>query len=155
MRRISARFETFWFKRVMPLFMFGALILLFVLLVTKPPPDLPPWFGIPFTLFGFVIAYYAMKELVFDLVDDVLDVGDALIIKNSNFFGNNRQEERIALTDIVEVSYSLPQYVTLVLRRQSVFGARIKFVYPRRFLPFLRNREIDALVERVNALKRG
>ena len=106
-------------------------------------------------LFSFVIFYCAMKELAFDLVDEVLDVGDALIIKSRNFFGDNRQEERIALTDIVEVSYSGPQYVILMLRRQSVFGARIKFMYPWGFLPFLANREIDSLRGRVSALKRA
>ena len=154
MRRISAKLETFLLKRVMPVIMSGVLILTFAILVTRPPPDLPLWFGIPAILFGFVILYYAMKELAFDLVDDVLDAGDALVIKKSSFFGGNRQEERIALTDIAEVSYSPPQYVTLMLRRRSVFGVCIKFIYPRRFLPFLRNREIDNLIERVSALKR-
>jgi len=154
MRRISARFNTFCFKRVTPVIMFGFLVVMLGILVARPDPDLPLWFGIPATLFAFVISYYAMKMLVFDLVDDVLDNGDALIIKNSNFFGGKRQEERIALTDIAEVSYSPPQYVTLVLRRQSVFGARIKFIYPSPFPPFLGNRGIDNLIERVSALNR-
>ena len=49
-------------------------------------------------MMGF--GYFVMKKLVFDLVDEVWDDGEALLIKNRG------QEERVALRDIKNVSYS-------------------------------------------------
>ena len=65
-------------------------------------------------MIGF--GYFIMKKLVFDLVDEVWDDGDALVVKNRG------QEERIALADIKNVSYSPfvnPPRVTLSLRRHD------------------------------------
>jgi hypothetical protein len=39
-----------------------------------------------------VIFYFTMKKLVFDLADEVVDLGDALLVKNGN------QEDRNALS---------------------------------------------------------
>ena len=49
-------------------------------------------------MMGF--GYFVMKKLVFDLVDEVWDDGEALLIKNRG------QEEHVALRDIKNVSYS-------------------------------------------------
>jgi hypothetical protein len=114
----------------------------------KPDPNLPAWFMIPAGLLTLVLWYYVSKEMAFDLVDEVWDAGDGLIIRNRN------QEERIALTDVTEVNYSLwDPRVTLVLRRPSTFGTQIQFLAPRRFLPLLRNRAIKGLIERIDATR--
>ena len=45
-----------------------------------------------------VLGYFMFRRLVFDLVDEVWDDGNALVVRNGS------QEERIALTDIKNVS---------------------------------------------------
>jgi hypothetical protein len=57
--------------------------------------------------------------MALNLVDEVFDLGDALLVRNGG------QEERIALADIKNVNffpYMSPPQVTLSLRRPSVFG---------------------------------
>src|SRR5262249_55747223 len=47
-----------------------------------------------------VFAYRFMKKLVFNLADEVLDAGNALVVRSGG------QEERIALFHIQNVNYS-------------------------------------------------
>ena len=95
MRRISSDW-TFFYKRVFPVLWFGFLAVfvgigvvngqgLFIVIV-------------PIAMIGF--GYFIMQKLVFDLVDEVCDDGDALVVKNRG------QEQRIALADIKNVNYS-------------------------------------------------
>src|SRR5437867_3926603 len=135
MRRISSR-ATFYQKRIIPLISAGILIAFIALplgiwLHAGQYPPLP--FLVMPVAIG-IISFFVWKKTVFDLVDEVWDVDDALIIKNKG------QEERVALSDIVNVSYSPiggGQRVSLLLRRPSVFGDRIHFCPPFRLLPFL------------------
>jgi len=86
-------------------------------------------------------------KLVFDLVDEVWDNGDTLVVKNRG------QEQRIALSDIKNVSYSPfinPPRVTLSLRRPTVFGDQITFSAPVRLVPFSTSPVINDLIERVD-----
>ncbi len=97
-------------------------------------------------------GYFLMKKLVFDLVDEVWDAGDTLIVKNKN------QEERIPLTEIINVSYTTftsPPRVTLTLRRPSRFGKEVTFSPPSTFFPFSKSPIIDELIERIDAKRRG
>ncbi len=99
-----------------------------------------------------IFGYFIMKKLVFDLVDEVWDAGDTLIIKNKN------QEERIPLSEIMNVSYSPfmnPPRVTLTLRRPGRFGKEITFSPPIRILPFSKNPIVDELINRIDAKRRG
>jgi hypothetical protein len=99
------------------------------------------------TVFGFVI----MKKMVFDLVDEVIDEGDFLRIRN------NSQEDRIALSDIINVGYvpyMNPPRVTLSLRRPSSFGTQVTFCAPVRFVPFATSPVIDELIQRIDAQRR-
>ena len=103
MVRVSSK-ATFYYKRVFPIAFFGILLLVIVgpvLLGSNPaqPPPLP-FFIIPAAM--AVFAYVVMKKLVFDLVDEVLDDGDALIVRNGT------TQDRIAFADIKNVSYSVP-----------------------------------------------
>jgi len=91
-----------------------------------------------------------MKRLIFDLVDEVLDAGDALIVRNRG------QEDRIALSDITNVNYTplvSPPRVTLSLRRASVFGAEVTFCAPTRFVPFSSSPVINELIQRIDAAR--
>ena len=148
MRRISSRM-TFYNKRVFPAYWFGALIL-FIALPVAFGQALPP---VPFLLVPVimtVVGFFIMKKLVFNLVDEVWDGGDALLVRNRG------QEERIALRDIKNVNYSAyvnPPQVTLLLRRPTVFGEEISFGAPVRFIPFATSPIIDDLIERVDAAR--
>jgi hypothetical protein len=152
MRRISSR-ATFYGKRIMPLVTVGILIASIALPLSRGLragqylPLMPVVIGI--IIFG-MIFFFIWKKTVFELVDEVWDAGDALIIKNK------RQEERVALSDIVNVSYQPigGQRVTLLLRRPSVFGDRIHFCPPLRVLSFLGSPVIDDLIQRIDAKRR-
>ena len=150
MRRISSKW-TFFYKQVFPVIWFGFLSL-FVLMSliggATPGRDAP----VPFLIIPVLMAifgYFMMKKLVFDLVDEVFDGGDALVVKDRH------QEERIALSNITNVSYSSsvrPPRVTLSLREPSInFGGKISFCAPVGVLPFAASPVIDALIRRIDA----
>jgi hypothetical protein len=91
-----------------------------------------------------------MKKLVFNLVDEVFDVGDALLVRSGG------REERIALADIKNVNYfpyMSPPQVTLSLRRPTVFGDTIVFCAPFRIMPLSSSPIIDDLVDRIDAAR--
>jgi hypothetical protein len=147
-RRISSR-GTLFNKRIFPAIWFGFLILFvgvafFSAYQRNAAPPIP-FLIVPaiMAVFGFII----MRKLVFDLVDEVWDDGDALVVKNGV------QEQRVALSDIKNVSYSPfvnPPRVTLSLRRSTVFGEQITFVAPVRFVPFSTSPIIDELIDRID-----
>ena len=106
---------TFYYKRVFPVIWFGGL--LFIFMSGQVSQYIP---AVVMAIFG----YWLMKKMVFGLADEVLDAGDALIVRRGG------QEERISLSDIKNVSYSRymnPPQVTLSLR-QTVFGDTICFL---------------------------
>ena len=148
MRRISSRM-TFFNKRVFPALWFGFLILFIAVpFVSSASRNAPPPF--PFLIFPAVMTifgYFIMKKLVFDLVDEVWDDGDSLVIKNRG------DQERIALSDIKNVSYSMmmnPPRVTLSLRRPTAFGDEITFGTPVRFVPLSTSPIIKDLIDRID-----
>jgi hypothetical protein len=152
MQRISSR-ATFWFKRVFPTIWFGFLALfsavaLFANVVGKQP-QVPFFLVVPALMAA--IGYFVMKKLVFNLADEVWDDGSALIVKNKG------QDDRIALANIINVSYSPlinPPLVTLMLRQPSVFGTEISFSAPVRFMPFTKSPLLEDLIRRVDAARR-
>src|SRR5262245_23923490 len=117
MRRISSK-TTFLVKRVFPTIWFGFLAVLIAIGVVVSTRNSGTQF-LPFVILpGLMVAfgYFIMKKLVFDLVDEVWDDGSALIVKNKG------QDDRIALSNIINVSYSPminPPRVTLMLRQPS------------------------------------
>jgi hypothetical protein len=148
MRRISSKM-TFFYKRIFPVFWFGFLILFIAIPLffggaqNGPPPF--PFLIVPLIMMAF--GYFVMKKLVFDLVDEVWDDGETLLIRNGG------QEERVALRDIKNVSYSTvinPPRVTLSVRQPTTFGNQIAFVAPVRFVPFTTSPIINDLIERVD-----
>src|SRR3979411_2829790 len=126
MRRISSR-STFVYKGIFPLLLFGivSLFIAFVILGPLRSGQSPPLPVLIVRGLAAAFIYFVMKKLIFDLVDEVLDAGDALIVRNRG------QEDRIAFSDIVDVNYTprvSPPRVTLSLRRASVFGAEVTFL---------------------------
>jgi len=112
--------------------------------------------GMPvqFVIIPVVMAtfgYFLMKNLVFDLVDEVWDAGSELLIKNKGV------ETRIPLSHIVNVSYSVatsPQRVTLTLRQPNAFGKEITFAAPTTWVPFAKSPIIEDLIHRVDQARR-
>lgn len=151
MRRISSK-GTFFNKRVFPAIWFGFLIVIVGTSIfagaKQNSASLFPFLVVPAIM--AVGGFFMMKKLVFNLVDEVWDDGDSLVVKNRG------QEQRIALSDIKNVSYSPymnPPRVTLLLRRPTVFGEQITFAAPIRFIPFATNPIINDLIERVDAAR--
>ena len=140
---------TFFYKRVFPAIWFGFLILFVAVpLVSSAGRNttLPlPFFIMPAIM--AVVGYFLMKKLVFVLVDEVWDDGDSLVIKNRG------EEERIALSDVKNVSYSPfmnPPRVTLSLRRSTAFGNEITFNAPTRMVLFSKSPIIGNLIDRID-----
>jgi len=147
MARLSSK-ATFFYKRIFPLPFMGFMVV-FIAVPLLPGADSYPllaFFIVPIVM--IVIFYFFMKKLVFDLVDEVDDLGDTLLVKNG------RREDRIALSDIINVNYSPPR-VTLSLRKPSLFGSQVTFCAPLRLIPFPASPVIDTLVARVDAARRA
>ena len=153
--RISSR-NTFFVKRVFPILWFGfiALFLSAGLIgasrATRPVPL--PVFVMPAIMAAF--GWLLMRRLIFDLADEVCDEGDALRVR----FGDN--EERIALANIINVSYAgltNPQRVTLTLREAGRFGKEVSFCPLTPLLgPLLRTTSpiVTDLIARADAARR-
>ena len=144
---------TFFYKRVFPVIWFGFLAVFFLVALVKgsaagPISNLPSLI-IPVVM--AIIGYQIMKKMAFHLVDQVFDLGDALLLRNGG------QEERIALADIKNVNffpYMSPPQVTLSLRRPSVFGDMIVFCAPARLMPLSPSPTIEKLIDRIDAARR-
>ena len=96
----------------------------------------------------FVPIIYASMKLIglLDLVDEVLDAGDALIVRNGD------REERVPFADIVDVKYTRmfgPPRVRLVLRTPNQFGNQIIFCVLPTFLA-LPASVIEELIRRID-----
>jgi hypothetical protein len=152
MRRISSRM-TFFHKRIFPLIALVFLLFFFfiplraVLAGGRAPPL--PFLVVPIII--FVVGFFSLKNLVFDLADEVWDVGDALIVRNAG------REERIALSEVMNVSYAAfmnPQRVTLTLRGSGSARREISFCPPVQFMPFAKSPIILDLIERIDSARR-
>jgi hypothetical protein len=142
-------------KRVIPAIWFGLMgffaIVFSAVMIREKRFD--PMFVLgPVAMAAF--GYLMMTLLVFDLVDEVWDDGDALVIKNK------KKEERIPLKDILKVSHSImtnPPRITLKLRQSCSFGEEITFCPEHSYfrLPLLSSPIASELRERIDEKKRG
>jgi hypothetical protein len=152
MRQISSKW-TFFYKNVFPVIWFGFIIVFLIVAVFVPTRSgqspVMPALIVPVIM--LVVGHGLMKKLIFDLADEVWDDGDALVVKKGG------QEQRIALSDIKNVNYSVmtsPPRVVLSLRRSTVFGDQVAFCAPIRFIPFATSPIIDDLIERIDMARR-
>jgi hypothetical protein len=112
-----------------------------------------PMLAGPMTM--IIVGYVLFRRLIWGLVDEVWDDSDALIVKNAG------AEERVPLSDIINVGYSSftnPERVTLTLREAGPLGKEITFMplsagFWFRWLS--RNPIIDELIQRVDEVRRG
>jgi hypothetical protein len=143
---------TFFYKRIFPVIWFGLLAVFFLIALIQGLAAQSIAF-LPFLIVPVVMAvigYQFMKRMAFNLVDEVVDLGDALLVRSAG------QEERVALADIKNVNffpYMSPPQVTLSLRRPSVFGDSIVFCAPLRLLPLSQNPAIEKLIDRIDAAR--
>ena len=148
MKRISSKM-TFFYKRVFPLLMLGFLLLFVTAaLATQRSANAPPAaFFLLVAGFMAVVVFVIFRKLIFDLVDEVWDAGDALVVRNKG------REERILLPNIINIGYTQfvnPPRVTLWLRTPGQFGDKISFCPPVGFSPFAVSPIVDDLVRRVD-----
>lgn len=97
-----------------------------------------------------VFVFFLFKRLLWDLADEVMDAGDALVVRF------RREEERIPLANIMNVSYesmTSPPRVTLLLRVPGRFGKEVSFAAPMSFVPLRKSPVIGELMERVDAAR--
>lgn len=82
-----------------------------------------PWPGLLLLLGMAVLGAYAMKTFLWDLADEVDDLGDALRVRRRGL------EERVPLSEVRDVTFAnmRPPRMTLHLRRAGRFGTRISF----------------------------
>jgi hypothetical protein len=153
MPRISSRM-TFFYKRILPFIFCGVFVIFAVVTwigLSRSPGHFPgiPFLIVPVLIFAFV--FFMMKKMIFDLVDEVLDAGDALVVRNRD------REDRVPLSNIMNVNYSPfinPPRVTLTLRQPGLFGKQVTFCAPVRFAPFSTSPIVGELIERVDAARR-
>jgi len=155
MRVISSRW-TFFYKRVFPFVWFGFLAIFFAvaLLSDQARQDFDPVFligPVAMALFGWFI----MRKFVFDLADEVVDNGDALVVRKGG------EEARIPLADIINVDSATttrPPRITLSLRTPGRFGRTVVFSPPpnRKLFALLAPNPIaEELIDRIDRARRG
>ena len=146
MKRISSRF-LFLSKRVFPAVWFGLLALFVATAFLNSDARLPlPALVIPLVM--AIFGYVLMKNLVWDLADEVWDGGEYLLVKRGD------AEDRVFLTNIMNVSGATltnPPRVTLRLVTPCRFGPEVSFSPDRSFSlnPFAKNAVVEDLIERV------
>jgi hypothetical protein len=148
MSRISSS-VTFLYKLVPTIFLGSLMVvvagLLLAAIVSRAFP-LEPMMIALFLAPAF-LAYLIIRLRVRGVVDEVLDVGDALIIRDRD------QEERVALSEVGDITYSpwpgLPLRATLCVRRPTIFGTQIPFCANSRIAPFYK------LAKRIAAERRA
>lgn len=146
MTRISSKM-TFYYKRVLPIVFFGFLLFFMLTPVLAGRAEPPPLFFFVVPILFAVFFYVLMRKLIFALVDEVCDDGDALIVRNGT------TQDRIPLTNIKNVSYSHlinPPRATLALRQPGKFGSEVSFCPPMQLNPFARSPIMEALIDRID-----
>jgi hypothetical protein len=144
---------TLFYKRIFPVIWFGFLAVFFVVALAKAlgADPISNFLSLIVPVVMAILGYQIMKRIAFNLVDEVFDLGDALLVRNGG------QEERIALADVKNVNYfpyMSPPQVTLSLRRPSVFGDSIMFCAPVRLMPLSPSPMIEKLIDRIDAARR-
>jgi hypothetical protein len=147
MKKLSSK-STFFQKRIFPVIVFGFLgIFMLAPLFDGHKESSADIIFFIFPVIMAVFLYFLMKNLVFDLIDEVYDEGSSLLFKN------NGKTVRVNLTDIKNVSYSVvvnPPRVTLSLRCKTEFGDELSFSPPASLIPFKRNKDILELIDRID-----
>jgi hypothetical protein len=143
MRRLSS-FWTPFSKRIVPTVLLGGMAVgaISAALAGKPLADV---------LIGFCFAaafvLVLQRILASDLADDVVDIGDSLIIKRG------RLKDRIPLANLLKVETSVavnPPRMTLYFVAATAFGKSVPFspISSRSLNPFSNHPLVEELMDR-------
>jgi len=144
MRRISS-LATDIHKRLIPILILSGLSLAFAIVWNKGPDKTLPLLIMLAVVTA--VVYVMMRLSMLDLVDEVLDAGDALIIRN------NDDEDQIALSEIMTVDYRAERYprrTTLLLRTPCRFGRKVSFCPRAGAVSAGKSTVIDDLISRID-----
>ncbi|NTV93157.1 MAG: hypothetical protein HGA72_07830 [Chlorobiaceae bacterium] len=144
MKKISG--SNVYFKKLLPGIWFGFLAFFFVTSLASGATCKPLIFYI-MPVFMAVIGYFIFRKMVWDLVDEVYDMGDVLLFKKGG------TEQRIYLKDIVNIDYaqmSSPERIVVNVRNEGPLGKELAFIPPMRFFRFTKHPLIKELIERVD-----
>jgi hypothetical protein len=123
MKKISSG-TTRFYKWILPVFWFGFLALFVTVPFREAPAELPLFFlVVPCLMAAF--GFYFMKNLIWNLLDEVQDGGDYLLVRKGS------DEERIPLSNVMNVNastYLNPPRITLRLVKPGRFGGEISFL---------------------------
>ncbi len=150
MKKLSSK-STFFNKKIVPTIWFGILAIFIITFLIAGDDNGPGVMFIIMPILMAVFGYFIMKKMVFDLIDEVYDDGDALLFRNSG------KEVRVFLQDIKNVSYQTmmnPPKVTLSIRYETGLGNELSFLPSMSFIPFKKNKDIEALIDRIDQAKR-
>lgn len=152
MKKISSD-STLFYKKVFPVLWFGVLALFVVMTITGGELRNGGWMFLVAPCFMAAVGFFVMKNLLWDLADEVHDCGDSLVVRKGS------DEERIPLSNIINVSESIharPPRITLRLARPGRFGSEVSFSPPSgiSFNPFAANPVAEDLIVRVDKARR-
>lgn len=151
MKKLSSK-GTIFYKRVFPAIWFGFIVFFFLIsFFAKHKQESDSAVLLVFSVFMAAIGYLVMKNLVWDLMDEAYDEGSSLLFKNHG------KSVRVNLTDIKNVSYTVlvnPPRVTISLRQKTEFGDELSFSPPGSLIPFKKNQDIVALIDRIDMARR-
>lgn len=146
MKKISSR-STFFNKVFFPIMWFGLCIVMFTIGIWGSLEHPIDWMFMGAPLMFMIVGYVVMKAFIFDLMDEVFDAGDSLVVRNKG------RDIRVELNNIKNVSYQVmsnPQRVTLSLRKKTDFGQEISFTPVTSLWAFRKNKDILALIDRID-----
>jgi hypothetical protein len=137
---------TKFYKRVFPALWFGFLAL-FVVDILMGPVENAIFVVVPIAM--GVLGFVLMRNLVWDLVDEVYDIGDYLVVNNRG------EQDTIPFSNIMKVSSFTsmhPPRITLRLEHPCKFGSEITFSPAAKLTlnPLPQNQIAEDLIVRVN-----
>ena len=94
-----------------------------------------------------IFGYFFFKNTTWDLMDEVIDEGDALL------FRKGKLEQRVALEDITNISHpgkSSGARVIVHSRNSGPLGNEMPFQVPTGLNPFAKSPIVTELIERVD-----
>lgn len=124
MKKISSG-STVFYKRILPLLGLAVLATFVIVPFRLPHAEGPDWFFfVPLCIFA-VFGFFFMKNLMWNLMDEVQDGGEYLLVRRGS------DQERIPLSNVMNVNastYMNPPRITLRLVKPGRFGSEVPFL---------------------------
>ncbi|HEY0940837.1 MAG TPA: hypothetical protein VGE08_12120 [Steroidobacter sp.] len=153
MKKISSG-ATVFYKRLFPLLWFGFAGFVSVMALRDGLVQKGQWMFLVMPILVGLIGFVIMRQVLWDLVDEVHDGGDYLLIRKGD------EQERVPLKNIMNVSATThinPPRVTLRLVTPGKFGTEVTFTPARKtsFSFSTKNPIVDDLIVRVDRARRA